>query len=285
MTQIWSVNTGPRIKNQKLANATGQDGDLMPEETRIYFIGTAGSGKSTLTQAYKLWAEERGLSAITVNLDPGVESLGYQPDVDIRDWVSVAEVMEEYGLGPNGAQIACADLAALHFHEIAEAIDGFRSNYVLIDTPGQIELFAFRNASEVFVDSFTSGHGVLAFIMDPMVAKDPSGLVSLFLLSSSIHFRFNIPMLNILGKTDSVEPEDIEQIRDWAMEPDLMMSSLYETLDSSKPLAAIEFQRAMESFPIHRDLIPISSFEMEGMEDLYNYVQMLFFGGEDQMPD
>ena len=257
----------------------------MPEETRIYFIGTAGSGKSTLTQAYKLWVEQRGLSAITVNLDPGVDSLGYQPDVDIRDWISVADVMEEYGLGPNGAQIACADLAAVHFHEIVEAIDGFRSNYVLIDTPGQIELFAFRKASEVFVNSFTSGHNVLAFIMDPMVAKEPSGLVSLFLLSSSIHFRFNLPMLNILGKTDSVEPEDVEQIRDWAMEPDLMMSALYENMDSSKPLAAIEFQKAMESFPIHRDLIPISSFEMEGMEDLYNYVQMLFFGGEDQMPD
>ncbi len=257
----------------------------MAEETRIYFIGTAGSGKSTLTQAYKHWAEERGLNAITVNLDPGVDKLGYQPDVDIRDWVSVPEVMEEYGLGPNGAQVACADLAAVHFHEIVETIGTFRSDYVLIDTPGQIELFAFRKASEVFVNSFQTGQSVLAYIMDPMVAKDPTGLVSLFLLSSSIHSRFNVPLLNIIGKSDTVDIEDLNQMVEWAKEPDMLMSSLYENMESSKPLAAIEFLRAMESFSIHRDLIPISSMEMEGMEDLYNYVQMLFFGGEDLSPD
>ncbi len=257
----------------------------MAEETRIYFIGTAGSGKSTLTQAYKNWAEERGLNAITVNLDPGVDKLGYQPDVDIRDWVSVPEVMEEYGLGPNGAQIVCADLAAVHFHEIAEVIGSFRSDYVLIDTPGQIELFAFRKASEVFLNSFTSGQSVLAYIMDPMVARDPSGLVSLFLLSSSINSRFNTPLLNIIGKSDTVTKEDLSQIVEWSLEPDMLMSSLYDNMESSKPLAAIEFLRAMESFNMHRDIIPISSTKMEGIEDLYNYIQMLFFGGEDLSPD
>ncbi|MFO7618189.1 MAG: ATP/GTP-binding protein, partial [Thermoplasmata archaeon] len=110
---------------------------------RIFIVGTAGSGKSTLTRAFKAWMDSQGFNAITVNLDPGVDALGYTPDVDVRDWVSVPGIMAERGLGPNGAQIACADIAALHFPEINNVIDGFRADYVLIDTPGQIELFAF----------------------------------------------------------------------------------------------------------------------------------------------
>jgi ribosomal protein S18 acetylase RimI-like enzyme len=35
----------------------------------------------------------RELDAITVNLDPGAENLPYEPDVDIRDWISLEEVI------------------------------------------------------------------------------------------------------------------------------------------------------------------------------------------------
>ena len=78
----------------------------------IYLIGTAGSGKSTLTHNFQEWMSLRGFNAITVNLDPGAENLPYTPDVDICDWISLKEIMDSYGLGPNGAQIACADMLA-----------------------------------------------------------------------------------------------------------------------------------------------------------------------------
>lgn len=94
----------------------------MKEEIFIYFIGTAGSGKSTLTATVKNWVEQRGLDTIIVNLDPGAESLPYTPDVDIRDWISLKEVMETNKLGPNGAQIACADMIALNTDEIKKVL-------------------------------------------------------------------------------------------------------------------------------------------------------------------
>ena len=99
----------------------------------IYFIGTAGSGKSTLTYAFQQWTERLGIDAISVNLDPGVDRLLYSPDIDIRDWIVLDEVMDEYGLGPNGAQIACADMLAIKIREIKEIIDKFDADYVLID--------------------------------------------------------------------------------------------------------------------------------------------------------
>lgn len=257
----------------------------MADSVRIYFVGTAGSGKSTLTQAFKTWMDEHGLSTITVNLDPGVEELGYSPDVDVRDWVSVKSVMAEQGLGPNGAQIVCADVAALSFPKIANVIEGFRADYILIDTPGQIELFAFRTASEVFLDSFTSGHGIMVFVLDPAVAKTPAGLVSLLILSSSVQFRFSTPLELVLGKADLLSESEERQIHEWCVSPELLTDALHQDEMDMQKIAAIEFLRAMESLGSHKLPLSVSGAEVTGIEDLYNTIQQLFFGGEDLQSD
>jgi GTPase SAR1 family protein len=84
----------------------------------LYFIGSAGSGKSSLTGAFHGWMENQKYNTITVNLDPGIENAPYVPDVDIRDWIKLNDVMKEYGVGPNGAQIIAADLLALNIDEM-----------------------------------------------------------------------------------------------------------------------------------------------------------------------
>ncbi|MBU4256600.1 MAG: ATP/GTP-binding protein, partial [Candidatus Thermoplasmatota archaeon] len=149
----------------------------------LYFVGTAGSGKTTLTYAFQQWMNLQGYDAITVNLDPGVEKMKYAPDVDVREMISLPAVMEEYNLGPNGAQIVCADLLALKINEIKEIVDGFVSDYVLIDTPGQIELFAFREASKHIMEAIDINNSAMAFLFDPFLSKTPSGFISQIMLS------------------------------------------------------------------------------------------------------
>ena len=80
----------------------------------VFFVGTAGSGKSTLVGAYKQWLDDAGVDAIIVKMDQGADTLPYEPDIDIREWISLDEVMQEYSLGPNGAQVVAADLMAEH---------------------------------------------------------------------------------------------------------------------------------------------------------------------------
>jgi hypothetical protein len=53
-----------------------------------------------------------GRPAIIVNLDPGNENIPYKAAVDIRELVAVPVVMEEMGLGINGA-LVYADMHAL----------------------------------------------------------------------------------------------------------------------------------------------------------------------------
>jgi GTPase SAR1 family protein len=250
------------------------------EAVRVYFVGTAGAGKSALTQAFRLWMDEQGFSSMTVNLDPGVEEPGYAPDVDIRDWVSVADVMHDQGLGPNGAQIACADMAALSFGEISEVIESFRTDYIFIDTPGQIELFAFRQASDVFLDAFQSGHPIIVFVLDPALARTPAGLVSLLMLSSSVQFRFAVPLELVLGKADLLTDEEKETVTAWSINPERLLGAL-ETGEDMRSVAAGEFLKAMETLGMHKTPICVSSADMTGIEDLYNTIQQLFMGGED----
>src|SRR5437660_12222026 len=109
----------------------------------LYFIGTAGSGKSTMVYAFQLWMNSQGLDCVTVNLDPGAEALQYSPDLDVRDYVDLREVMEEEDLGPNGAQVAAADMIAMNEKELANVLETFQTNFNLIDTSGKIELFNF----------------------------------------------------------------------------------------------------------------------------------------------
>ncbi|MEM1561081.1 MAG: ATP/GTP-binding protein, partial [Ignisphaera sp.] len=69
----------------------------------IFILGPAGSGKSYLTYSFTNWLIEHGMDIAIVNLDPAVTWLPYTPDVDIRDYITVEEVMRKYNLGPNGA--------------------------------------------------------------------------------------------------------------------------------------------------------------------------------------
>jgi len=247
----------------------------------LYFVGTAGCGKSTLTNAFLLWLNNQGYDAITVNLDPGADSLLYAPDVDVRDWVKLNEIMAEYGLGPNGAQIAAADMMALNVKEISQVISGFNTDYVLIDTPGQIELFTFRQSSKVIVDELSGERGMLAFLFDPAVAKTANGYVSSLMLAATVHFRLPVPMMSILAKADSLSEVDREKVSLWSRDFYALFSALLDESSEAQTQASVEFLQGLETVGAGTPVMPVSSDTGEGMEEIYSAAQMVFEGGED----
>jgi len=58
-----------------------------------------------------------------VNLDPAAEEFVHEPDLDIKDLISLEDVMEEMGLGPNGGLIYCFEFLLENLDFITEAID------------------------------------------------------------------------------------------------------------------------------------------------------------------
>jgi GTPase SAR1 family protein len=257
----------------------------MKEEIFIYYIGTAGSGKSTLTSTFHDWFRLRGLDAIIVNLDPGAENLPYDPTVDIRDWISLKEVMETYELGPNGAQIACADMIALNIEDVKKSIESFKSDYVIIDTPGQLELFVFREAGKYTVKFLNPDKTIICYLLDPSLAKTASGFVSQLLLSITANFRLNQPQINILSKSDLLTDKEIDIIKRWTDDPDELYGAIINEGASVLRELNEGILHLIKDFGGNTNIIPTSKTEYFGMEDIYTNIQIQFKGGEDLLKD
>jgi GPN-loop GTPase len=257
----------------------------MKQQIYVYFIGTAGSGKSTITSSFKQWMTTQGLDAITVNLDPGVENLPYIPGVDIRDWISIKEVMEKYELGPNGAQIACADMLALNTSDVKESIESFKSDYVLMDTPGQLELFVFREAGKYIIEFMNPKQSMIAYILDPALAKTASGFVSQLLLSLSTSFRLNYPQVNILSKSDLITDEEREIIKRWTENIDSLESAIICEEASVYRQMSEGILNLLRDFSSQIQMIQTGKENFLGIDDLYTLIQLQFHGGEDLTSD
>lgn len=257
----------------------------MKNEIFLYLIGTAGSGKSTLTQSIYEWCNLHRLDAILVNLDPGAEFLPYTPDVDIRDWISLKEVMESYELGPNGAQIAAADMIALNAEDIKKSIESFKTDYVLMDTPGQLELFVFREAGKYTIQFLFPERTMLCYLLDPALAKTASGFVTQLLLSMTANFRLQYPQVNILTKVDGLLEEEQEIIRQWSHDPEALYSAVISEEASMYRQMSENITKVLDTFGGYSELLFTSKEDHLGIDDIYNAVQQQFSGGEDLLQD
>ncbi len=257
----------------------------MKQEIFIYFIGTAGSGKSTLTASMQQWCRDRGLDAIIVNLDPGAENLPYEPDVDIRDWINLREVMDANRLGPNGAQIACADMIALNTEDVKVSINSFKADYILLDTPGQLELFVFRESGKYTVKFLSPEKSIICYLLDPMLAKTASGFVSQLLLAITTNLRMNQPQINILSKADLLSKKEQQLIQRWSDNVEEILEALYNEEPSMHRELSEQVMHLIKDIGGYTRLIPTSKKNFFGIEDIYTDIQQQFEGGEDLLKD
>jgi hypothetical protein len=252
------------------------------QQVLIYLIGTAGSGKTFLTKTLSDWFDFKEIDNVIVNLDPGAENLPYRPEIDIRDFFTLEDIMLNYGVGPNGAQIIAADLISTKIDEIKDEVDYYDVPFVIIDTPGQMELFTLRQSSNIVIDSLGKDRSIMIYLFDPVVAKTPSGFLSLLFMCSSAVFKLNIPQIQVLAKSDILSDEELDMILGWSEDPEKIYESLYSSAFSGlqKNLGS-ELFYMLKDLGLFRPLVPVSATTNLGMEDIYDGIQEIFYGGED----
>ncbi|QIW24058.1 GTPase [Sulfolobus sp. S-194] len=245
----------------------------------IFILGTAGSGKTTLVKSLQDYLLDNEMDTAIINLDPAVEQIPYKPDFDVRELVDAFEVMEKYSLGPNSSLIASIDLLLTKAKDIKEEVNRIEANYVIVDTPGQIELFAYRETGRILSSLISEGNkSASVFLMDSFLAKDARSYISLLLLSSSIKFRLMIPQVLILSKADLLTPQELERIRNW-IEEGSIIDELGVIDEYSYELANTIIEN-LDNMPI-----PVSSITGEGLDELYAELQRIFAGGEDYLTE
>ena len=231
----------------------------------VFIIGTAGSGKSQLTAAFSDWLKMSKQDVATVNLDPGVATLPYSPEVDVRDYVDVDNLMEEYGLGPNGALIMAADLIADQMETVSKEVEELQSDIVLVDTSGQMELFAFRASGPYIASELTHEPKAIVYLFDAVFCLNPLNYVSDLFLSAAVYNRFLLPQMHLLSKCDLLPKEEVDRVVDWSSNPSALSSAIDEKLDGTKRLLSRNVVNAIYKVGWKFPLVPISAKTGDGM--------------------
>ena len=246
----------------------------------VFIIGTAGSGKSMLTAAFSEWLKISKQNVAVVNLDPGVLTLPYSPDVDVRDYVNVEDLMEKYGLGPNGALIMAADLIADEIEQISKEIEELKSDIVLVDTSGQMELFAFRASGPYIASELTKEPKAIVYLFDAVFSVNPLNYVSNLFLSTAVYNRFFLPQVHLLSKSDLLPKEEVDKIVDWSANPNALETSIEQKLEGTKRLLSRNVMRAINQLGLKFLLTPISAKTNEGIINFNTSLERILAGGE-----
>lgn len=246
----------------------------------VLIIGTAGSGKSMLTAAFSEWLKTSKQDVAIVNLDPGALSLPYSPDVDARNYVNIGDLMEKYCLGPNGALILAADLIADSIVKISREIENINSDITLVDTSGQMELFAFRASGPYIVNELTRKPKAIIYLFDTVFSINPLNYVSNLFLSAAVYNRFLQPQIHLLSKCDLLPKEEVERIVDWSANPIALENSIEQRLEGTKRLLSRNMVKAIYQLGLSFLLTPVSAKTNEGIINLNIALERILSGGE-----
>lgn len=176
----------------------------------VLVMGPAGAGKTTFCTALIQHLQTVRRSCFYVNLDPAAESFAYQPDLDIRDLISLDDVMEEMSLGPNGGLIFCFEFLLQNLDFLHNAIEPLSEEYLIIfDLPGQIELYTHIPLIPELI-KFLSRQGALGinlcatYLLEATFVVDKAKFFAGTLSAMSSMIMMELPHVNILSKMDLI---------------------------------------------------------------------------------
>ncbi|MEM1514925.1 MAG: ATP/GTP-binding protein [Thermoproteota archaeon] len=246
----------------------------------VFIVGMAGSGKSLLTASFSEWLKINEQNVATMNLDPGAMKLPYTPDIDVRDHITVEEIMEEYSLGPNGALIMATDLIASEIYDLRAEIEDIKPDILLVDTPGQMEIFAFRASGPYIASEISKTQKAIVYLFDSVFSSNPLNFVSNMFLSAAVYMRFLLPQIHVLSKCDLISQEDKENILEWSEDREALEDAINEKLEGTRRLLSYRIGRTIYRLGLSFPLIPVSVKTNEGFVDLNAALERIFTGGE-----
>lgn len=175
-------------------------------------LGSAGTGKSTYCRVIQEHCSAIGRSARVANLDPAAENFGYSVSFDVRELISVDDVMGELGLGPNGGLLYSMEYLVENLDWFSDELDAFaEDDYLLLDCPGQIELYThvpvFKRIAECLRQK--DWNVVVVYCVDSTFVSDASKFIAGNLTALSAMVQLELPHVNVLTKVDLLPNKDV----------------------------------------------------------------------------
>lgn len=248
-------------------------------------IGPAGSGKSYYCNIMQQHMALVGRTARLVNLDPAAEFFAYEPDVDIRELISIEDVMEdeELRLGPNGGLVFCLEHLTENFDWLHEQLQPQEDDYIIFDCPGQIELYTHLDVMKVIIEKLKSWDITVGgvFLMDSQFLVERGKFLSGVMAALSCMVKLEVPHINIMTKVDILSQAAKESLEDYTNPAN------YERVQKKSPYGN-RYSKLIDSlFKVIEDyslvnFYPLDSGDNESIGYTLAMVDNMIQWGEDQ---
>lgn len=297
-------NDSKKIEIGRKAKANMAPSSVFPVIYGQVVVGPPGSGKTTYCNGMQQFCSLLHRNAQVLNLDPANDDYDqYDTIFDIsRDLVHLQEVMLSLDLGPNGGLLYCMEYLANHVDTVVtileerfHGMDTTTTPYLILDFPGQVELFTHGTCISSFLQELSKRLNLRlcgVHLMDATMCWEATKYLSAALVSTTTMLRLELPMIHVLSKIDLISKQELPFSLDYFTEchdlnrllPHLLESSMNTTSttdndDDCHWYEDIEYQQArqkMRQSKFHRNHERLHKLLAEVVEDfgLLSYIPL-----------
>ncbi|KAG8533282.1 uncharacterized protein KY384_002065 [Bacidia gigantensis] len=149
---------------------------------------------------------------------------------------------------------------------------------IIVDTPGQIEVFVWSASGSILLESLASSFPtVIAYIIDTPRTSSTSTFMSNMLYACSILYKTKLPMILVFNKTDV---KDAEFAKEWMTDFEAFQAALRNEEASqsgggSGYMSSLlnSMSLMLEEFYRHLDVVGVSSMTGDGVTEFFEAVQ------------